>query len=104
MKTLQPYLNFDGNTREAMTFYHECLGGDFMIQTFAEAGTPGPPGAEDRVVHARITRGPLVIMASDTMPGMPFHPGNNVHLCVECDTASEQDRLFSSLAHGGKVA
>ena len=104
MKSVTTYLNFDGNAREAMTFYHQCLGGDFMVQSFAEAGTPGPPGAEDRVVHARIARGAVVIMASDTMPGMPFQAGNNVHLCVECDSPSEQDQLFSSLGEGGKVA
>jgi uncharacterized glyoxalase superfamily protein PhnB len=28
MKSFQPYLNFDGRAREAMTFYHQCLGGN----------------------------------------------------------------------------
>jgi len=32
MKAINPYLNFDGNTREAMTFYAKTLGGDLAIQ------------------------------------------------------------------------
>jgi predicted 3-demethylubiquinone-9 3-methyltransferase (glyoxalase superfamily) len=28
MNAITPYLNFGGNTREAMTFYHSVLGGD----------------------------------------------------------------------------
>ena len=31
MKEIQPYLNFDGNCREAMTFYKECLGADLFV-------------------------------------------------------------------------
>ena len=30
------YLNFDGNTRDAMTFYHRCLGGELLMAPFSE--------------------------------------------------------------------
>ena len=30
MKQLNAYLRFDGNCREAMSFYQECLGGDHI--------------------------------------------------------------------------
>ena len=52
MKAVQPYLNFDGATRSAMTFYHAALGGDLQIQTFGDAKMPTPPGSEDRVIQA----------------------------------------------------
>ena len=53
MKSFNPYLNFDGNAREAMTFYAKAFGEELYAQTFAEANM-NPPGAENRLVHARI--------------------------------------------------
>jgi PhnB protein len=103
MKAFQPYLNFDGNTREAMTFYHKCLGGDLSIQTFDDVKAPGPPGSGSRVMHARLARGNAVIMASDTMPGMPFTAGNNVHVNVDCESVEEIERIFAAMSDGAKI-
>jgi PhnB protein len=103
MKAVQPYLNFDGKTREAMTFYHAALGGELQIQTFADAKIPTPPGSEDRVVHARITVGSAILMASDSQPGTGVTMGNNVHINLECDSKEEVDRLFKALGEGGTV-
>ena len=36
MKEIITYLNFDGNTREAMTFYKGCLGGELQLMPFSE--------------------------------------------------------------------
>src|SRR6185312_5274964 len=33
-----PYLIFNGNCREAMTFYQTCLGGELSVTTFGESG------------------------------------------------------------------
>jgi PhnB protein len=38
MKEATPYLIFNGNCREAMTFYQSCLGGELNVMTFGEAG------------------------------------------------------------------
>ena len=35
MTQLNVYLTFDGNCREAMTFYKECLGGELVLNTVA---------------------------------------------------------------------
>jgi PhnB protein len=104
MKAINPYLNFDGKTREAMTFYAKCLDADLYLQTFKEAGME-MPGAEDRVIHARLSKGgaATVMMASDSQPGQPVTMGNNVWLSVDCEDEAEQDRMFSALAEGGSV-
>jgi PhnB protein len=104
MKAFQPYLNFDGNAAEAMKFYQKCTGGQLDIQTFGDVKMPGPPGSENRVVHARLTNGPAaVVMASDTMPGQPFTTGTNCWVNVDCETVEEIERLFKAFAEGGKV-
>jgi PhnB protein len=103
MKALNTYLNFDGNAREAMEFYKTCLGAKLDIMTFGDSPMQVPPGAEKRVMHARLLNGSLTLMASDTMPGMPFQSGTNFSLAIECDTPQEVDKLFAALSAGGKV-
>lgn len=100
---LNIYLTFDGNAREAMTFYKECLGGELQLMTFADAKVECAPEAKDKIIHAALMNGPAVIMASDTMPGMPLTRGDNFSICLHCESAAGQDRLFASLAKGGKV-
>ena len=36
MRAIITYLNFDGNTRDPMTFYHRCLGGELLMAPFSE--------------------------------------------------------------------
>lgn len=102
MQGFLPYLNFDGNTREAMTFYHECFGGRLDIQSFEDANIPSP-GHENRVMHARLESGAGTLMASDTMPGQPVTPGSNMHITVVCDTIEEIDRLFAAMSDGAQI-
>jgi PhnB protein len=103
MKEVVTYLNFDGNCREAMKFYERCLGAELSLVPFSE--TPGdfPKEAKDRIMHARLAKGSTILMASDTMPGMPFHQGNNFSIAVMCESPEEIDRFFAALSDKGKI-
>ena len=104
MRGMQTYLTFDGQTRDAMTFYQKALGGELNIQTFRDAKMDAPKGSEDRVIHANIMqKGRAILMASDTMPGMPYTQGNNFSISVECESVAEEEKLFAALSDGGKV-
>lgn len=103
MKSINVYLNFDGNCREAMQFYAKCLDAELQLMTFAEAPFDAPKEAKDRILHAKLTKGPVVLMASDTMPGMAHHPGNNFSVSIDCDNAQEVDKLFAAIGDKGKV-
>ena len=103
MKDMISYLNFDGRTREAMQFYHRCLGGELLLSSFSDVKMDVPPEAKDRIVHSKLTVGSSTLMASDTLPGMPFQPGSNFHICVGCQSAEETERLFAALGDKGKV-
>lgn len=101
---LNPYLTFDGNGREAMTFYQRCLGGELNVMTFGDNPGGGvPPGAEDRVMHATLVSGNLRLMASDSMPGQPVRGGDSIHLSLNLSSREEIDRLFVALGEGGTV-
>ncbi|UOQ53552.1 VOC family protein [Hymenobacter cellulosivorans] len=101
---LTPYLTFDGTCREAMTFYQQCLGGDLQIQTVA--GTPAaehmPAEAHNSVLHAILTNGNLVLMASDAGT-QQITKGNMVSLSVNCQSAEEIAALFQQFSEGGVV-
>ncbi|MEJ7606210.1 MAG: VOC family protein [Bryobacteraceae bacterium] len=104
MKDTNTYLMFDGNTREAMTFYKECLAAELHIMNYSEApGCDVPPGAENRVVHAMLRKGQAVLMASDTPPGMPVQQGNNFSININCESLEEIQSLFAALGKDGKV-
>ena len=103
MKEMTPYLTFNGNCREAMAFYADTLGAKLDVMTFADAKVPCPAGSEGRVMHARLTVGRLTLMASDSMPQMPFHQGNNFSISLNCSDAAEADRVFDVLGATGQT-
>ena len=103
MKEIVTYLNFDGNCRDAMRFYERCLGGELQMMPFAEGPRDIPKEAKDRIMHAKLTKGTTVLMASDIMPGMQFQQGTNFSLCVATENLEETEKLFAALGEGGRV-
>ena len=102
-KRMNPYLNFDGNCADAMRFYASVFGGEATIMRFSDAPMPPAPGTEQRTMHAALPVGDTTLMASDTMPGMPFSPGTNVHLSLAFDDEDEQTRIYQALVAGGSA-
>ena len=100
---LNPYLNFNGNAREAMTFYQQVLGGDLVVSTFGEYGQGGE-GA-DGVMHAQLeTPDGFTLMASDTAPGMgEVAPGSNFSVSLSGDDESLRG-YWEGLSEGATVA
>ena len=103
MKEINAYLIFNGNCRDAMTFYQKCLGADLQLIKFSDMPGNVPPEAKDRIAHARLAKGISVLMASDNMPGMTFNPGDNFFVSLQCETVQETDQLFSLLSENGKT-
>src|SRR5215203_3266656 len=101
MKEINTYLFFDGNCREAMSFYHKCLGGSLEMMPFTDMpGGNFPPEAKNRIMHATLRQGDAVLMASDTMPGMPHTPGNNYSVSIDCESQAETENFFNALEQG----
>ncbi|MGH7564057.1 MAG: hypothetical protein ACREK5_06510 [Gemmatimonadota bacterium] len=72
MKTANPYLNFNGNTEEAFTFYKSVFGGEFVaVIRFRDFGDNpmGVPEADlDKIAHIALPLGPNnMLMATDTL-------------------------------------
>ncbi len=105
MTQINAYLRFDGNCREAMTFYKDCLGGELTLLTVA--GSPMesqmPPEAGQNIMHSCLTNGERTLMATDMGPG-ELVPGNLVSLMLNCSSQEEIEKLFSWLSAGGEVS
>ncbi|MGX6607917.1 VOC family protein [Micromonosporaceae bacterium Da 78-11] len=100
---LNPYLNFDGNAREAMEFYRSVFGGELKVNTFGEFGAPDPAIA-DKVMHAQLTGAQgYTLMASDTPPGMTHTPGTNITCSLSGDPGEGLEDVWAKLADGGTV-
>ena len=104
MTQINAYLHFDGNCREAMTFYKGCLGGELVLQIVEDSPIADqmPQEARQDILHSTLTTGGFVLMASDMMPA-PRVRGNSVSLCIACSSEEELSRFFSSLSSGGNV-
>ena len=113
MATVSTYLNFPGNTEEALNFYKSIFGGEFLGQIMRFKDLPPMDGmppldesAKDLVMHMELPiLGGHLLMGTDAVESMGFtvKPGNNVYINLQPDTRAETKRLFDGLSEGGKV-
>ncbi len=106
--TLNTYLTFDGNCREAFEFYRSVFGGEFdTIDTFgnAPADTPLPEGEAERIMHVSLTIGSSVLMGSDrsTQFAPPPVVGDNFSISIAAETREQCDAFCAKLSEGGTV-
>jgi PhnB protein len=99
-----PFLLFDGNCAEAMTFYRDCLGGDLTLTRLGDTPMKDslPPEKHDRIINAHLVSGDFAISATDWMASPEFDPvlGNMSAVFVECDDEDELRRVFDALGRG----
>lgn len=101
--TLNPYLNFMGQTKKAMEFYKSIFGGELTMQTFKEAGFPHEPKDDDLVIHAVLKNDMFTLMASDGNEEKPVHPGDSVHLSLIGPDEKQLTEFFNKLSEDGNV-
>ena len=100
---LNPYLNFNGNARQALEFYQGVFGGDLNLNTFADFGAQGTPDA-DRIMHGQLeTEAGYTIMAADVTSDMEYHPvsGASVSLSGEGPDAEALRGYWEKLSASG---
>ena len=102
MKSIVPYLTFDGNGREAMELYAKVF--EAQLDVADASQMPDCPEAnKNKMLHARLHSGTVELMASDNFSDRPTSMGNNVWVSVDCSTAAEQERFFSMLSDSGEI-
>ena len=105
MTKINSYLTFNGNCREAMTYYKECLGGELILQTVGESpiAEQMPAQMKERILHSMLTSESIVIMGSDMAPETGLIKGNAVSLMLHFSNEEETRRMYTNLSKGGNA-
>ena len=102
---LIPYLNYDGQCKEAFDFYAQVLGGKITGRmTYGDSPMCDqmPADSHDRVMHSQLEIGSAVLMGADgPPPHTPQSVGTTINIMV--DTPADAERIFAALAEGGDV-
>ena len=104
MLRCSPFLLFDGNCAEAMTFYRECLGGELTLTRLGDTPMKAqfPPEKHDRIINAHLVSGAVEVSATDWMASPALDPvlGNMSAMFVTSDSDAELKPVFDRLAEG----
>ncbi len=102
--SLNPYLNFRDNAREAMQFYKTVFGGKLEMQTFKEYHCSQDPREDHKIMHAMLTAdNGIVIMASDTPNNMEYRTGTNMSMSLSGNNVAELTAYYKKLSAGGTI-
>ncbi len=109
MATINPYLNFPGNTEEAFNFYRSVFGGEFTtLQRFKDTpeGNRVAPDEKEKIMHIALPIGKgYTLMATDALESMGHKvtSGNNFYLSLETESDEQAKKIFDGLSHGGQI-
>ncbi len=101
---LNPYISFRDDARAAMEYYRSVFGGELDLCTFGESGMTDDPAQQDKVMHALLDTGTgMVLMASDTPPGMDVQEGSRISISLSGDDETTLRGYWDALSDGGTV-
>lgn len=105
MSSIHSYLTFNGNCREAMTFYQDCLGGELILETMGDSpmGVRIPCHFKSLVVQATLACGDWVIVGSDMASEKGLKIGNSVAMMLHCDSKEEARQVYRKLSMDGQA-
>ncbi|HZG17004.1 MAG TPA: VOC family protein [Candidatus Bathyarchaeia archaeon] len=104
---LTPYLNMEGNAREAIQFYEQAIGAEVLsIITYGDM--PEMPNTfadelKNLVAHAKLRVGETELMFSDAPSGSPIPKGKQVTICISTNNVEKSKRFFEALREHGQV-
>jgi PhnB protein len=103
MMNLTPFLLFDGNCAEAMTFYKSCLGGELTLTKVSD--TPMKvnmsPENHNKLAYARLKSGTIEFSATDWLHATRRpKQGNTVCMYINGGSYSELKVIFEKLSVG----
>jgi PhnB protein len=101
MVAVTPFLLFDGNCAEAMTFYQRCFGGELTLIKLGDTPMKDqmPPDKHDRITYSQLKSCAIQFSAVDWLhPTRVPKQGNTVALYVTDGTYDELNAIFERLS------
>src|ERR1700742_3982469 len=109
MRTINPWINFNGNAEEAFTFYKSVFGGEFTkvirFKDISSAEFPVPEKEADKIMYIALPIGKSSLMANDVpeILGRTNENENRSKISITAESREEADKLFHGLSAGGQV-
>lgn len=105
MPSLNPYLSFKSDARDAMEFYQGVFGGELVISTFGEyPGMVQDAAEQNLVMHAQLeTPDGFVLMGADTPGHVEYVAPAGVAVSVSGDDEASLQGYWNKLSEGGTV-
>ncbi len=99
------HINFRGNARQALAFYHEVFGGQLSLVSNQEAGADHTPEEANQIIWGQVADGRGIrVMGFDVPSSMPWNPGQNAFfVAVEADTAERVAKHWGTLSDGATI-
>jgi PhnB protein len=102
-----PFLLFDGNCAEAMTFYQACLGGELTLTKLGDTPMKESfaPEKHERIINAHLKSGSIELSATDWMAAPAYEPryGDIFAIFVLGDGYDELKAVFDKLSEGAQA-
>jgi PhnB protein len=100
--TLNPYLSFRDNAREAMNFYQAVFGGELTLSTFGEFQASDDPAESEKIMHGMLTTPQgMVLMGADTPNSMGYTTGASISISLSGDDEAELRGYYEKLSGDG---
>lgn len=99
MKSVTPFLMFQGNAEEAMNHYISIIE-DSEITSITRYG-PNQPGAEGSVMHATFSLKGQTFMCIDSNVKHDFTFTPSFSIYLTCESEAEIEKVYGALIDGG---
>lgn len=109
MATINPWINFNGNAEEALTFYKSVFGGEFTkvirMKDIASAEFPVSDADAEMIMLITLPIGGTLLMANDvpSFMGKVSENENRSKISVTAESSEEAEAIFHGLSAGGQV-
>lgn len=110
MRSINPWINFNGNAEEAFTFYRSVFGGEFTrVTRFKDLAGPDFQVAEeeaDKIMYIGLALGKDNVLVANDVPaflGRVSENENRSKIYVRTESREEAAKIFNGLSAGGEV-
>jgi len=110
MRTINPWINFNGNAEEAFNFYKSVFGGEFTkivrFKDLASAEFQVPEMDADKIMTIALPLGKHNVLMANDVPefmGRVNEAENRSKIVVNAESRDEADKIFNGLSAGGDV-
>lgn len=110
MRTINPWINFNGNAEEAFTFYKSVFGGEFSkivrFKDLESAEFQVPENEANKIMMIALPLGKNNVLKANDVPefmGRVSENENRSKISISAESLEEAERIFNGLSVCGAI-